>query len=106
MSGLNIRQFAKVEPTNGEDTTGNQPDRNQRHQEANENDSEDSDAEIQYFAPDQTPCGKCSIAPLRSRDDGRGSQFYFRCSLFLMIQILVAAIGNRSHYISLQIQGP
>ena len=71
MSGLNIRQFAKVEPTNGEDTIGNQPDRSQRQQEANEPDSDDSDAGIQYLAPDQTPCGKWVIDELRFRNDER-----------------------------------
>ena len=60
MSGLNIRTFAKVEPSDGENSNANQ-ERNQgnlRMQNRNETDSDDSDAGIQYLAPDDTPAGK------------------------------------------------
>ena len=58
MSGLNIRSFAKVEPLNDEDRSGNQHVRNEMQPVASQQDSDDSDAGIQYLAPDETPCGK------------------------------------------------
>ena len=58
MSGLNIRTFAKVEPSDGENRTANQLITNLRMQNRNEIDSDDSDAGIQYLAPDDTPAGK------------------------------------------------
>ena len=58
MSGLNIRTFAKVEPSDGENSTANQLITNLRMQNRNEIDSDDSDAGIQYLAPDDTPAGK------------------------------------------------
>ena len=64
MSGLNIRHFAKVEPSNGDAASLVQQDRAQRQPETTGNDSDDSDEGIQYLAPDQTLAGKCSIAIL------------------------------------------
>ena len=61
MSGLNIRSFAKVEPLNDEDRSENQHGRNEMQPVASQQDSDDSDAGIQYLAPDETPCGKLSI---------------------------------------------
>ena len=61
MSGLNIRSFAKVEPLNDEDRSENQHGRNEMQPVASQQDSDDSDAGIQYLAPDETPCGKPSI---------------------------------------------
>ena len=58
MSGLNIRQFAKVEISNGEIGTDNQQVENQSLHETTGNESDDSDAGIQYLAPDDTPVGK------------------------------------------------
>ena len=57
MSGLNIRTFAKVEPSDGENRASNQFIGNFSMQNRNENDSDDSDAGIQYLAPDDTPAG-------------------------------------------------
>ena len=65
MSALNIRHFAKVEASNGNEASENpQQDRGQRPQEPAGNDSDDSDEGIQYLAPDHTPAGKESIAIL------------------------------------------
>ena len=61
MSGLNIRSFAKVEPLNDEERSENQHGRNEMQPVASQQDSDDSDAGIQYLAPDETPCGKLSI---------------------------------------------
>jgi hypothetical protein len=61
MSGLNIRNFAKVEPSNGEAASEVQQDRIQRQPEVTGNDSDDSDEGIQYLAPDQTLAGKSGI---------------------------------------------
>ena len=61
MSGLNIRSFAKVEPLNDEDRSENQHGRNEMQPVGSQQDSDDSDAGIQYLAPDETPCGKLSI---------------------------------------------
>ena len=61
MSGLNIRPFAKLEPLNDEDRTENQHGRNEMQPVGSQQDSDDSDAGIQYLAPDETPCGKLSI---------------------------------------------
>ena len=58
MSGLNIRNFAKVEPCDGENGTDNQQVGNQRLQSSTGYDSDDSDAGIQYLAPDDTPVGR------------------------------------------------
>ena len=61
MSGLNIRQFAKEEPSNdpSNDSMDNQQVRISTLSEVTANDSDDSDEGIQYLAPDhQTPCGK------------------------------------------------
>ena len=58
MSDLNIRPFAKIEPSNGENGTDNQQVGNQRLQESTGYESGDSDAGIQYLAPDDTPVGK------------------------------------------------
>ena len=67
MSGLNIRSFAKVEPLNNEDRSENEHERSEMQPVASQQDSDDSDAGIQYLAPDETPCGKLSI-PLFDRD--------------------------------------
>ena len=61
MSGLNIRSFAKVEPLNDEDRSENQHAGSEMQLVASQQDSDDSDAGIQYLAPDETPCGKLSI---------------------------------------------
>ena len=61
MSGLNIRSFAKVEPLNDEDRTENQHGRSEMQPVTSQQDSDDSDAGIQYLAPDETPCGKLSF---------------------------------------------
>ena len=61
MSGLNIRSFAKVEPLNDEDRSENQHGGSEMQLVASQQDSDDSDAGIQYLAPDETPCGKLSI---------------------------------------------
>ena len=61
MSGLNICSFAKVEPLNDEDRSENRHGRNEMQPIASQQDSDDSDAGIQYLAPDETPCGKQSI---------------------------------------------
>ena len=60
MSGLNIRPFAKIEPLNDEERSENQHGRNEMQPVASQQDSDDSDAGIQYLAPDETPCGKLS----------------------------------------------
>ena len=61
MSGLNIRPFAKIEPLNDEERSENQHGRNEMQPVGSQQDSDDSDAGIQYLAPDETPCGKLSI---------------------------------------------
>ena len=76
MSGLNIRSFAKVEPLNDEDRSENQHGRNEMQPVASQQDSDDSDAGIQYLAPDETPCGKLSI-PLF------GSEFWLKFSMWM-----------------------
>ena len=58
MSGLNIRNFAKIEHSNGEAASEGQQDRFQRQPELTGNESDDSDEGIQYLAPDQTLAGK------------------------------------------------
>ena len=58
MSGLNIRNFAKVEPSDEANGAHNQQVGTSCFQETAENDSDDSDAGIQYLAPDDTPVGK------------------------------------------------
>ena len=59
MSGLNIRNFAKIEPSsNGDAASEVQQDRFQRQPELTGNESDDSDEGIQYLAPDQTLAGK------------------------------------------------
>ena len=58
MSGLNIRNFAKIEPSSEEASSDVQQDTFQRQPEVPGNDSDDSDEGIQYLAPDQTLAGK------------------------------------------------
>ena len=60
MSGLNIRSFAKAEPSGDmPDLVSNQAN-GSRQQQAH-NDSDDSDEGIEYLAPDETPRGKYNL---------------------------------------------